>query len=465
MSIKSKKNKEPKLDSFASAVAGVGAGNAKSLTVGVKNDTLQHQWQILDILYETDWLIGKIIDLPADAMTNQWIRIQSDSLTPEDIESFEDFIDETGLKDKVNEAIKWADLYGGSCIIIVTKDGKEASEPLDYANPGELIAFNVLDSSQISPSQYNLDALTKGFGEPTHYRMTTEHNNAEIHHSRVIKFTGIDLPYKAKMRHNWWGASRITRLQDLIKTTQMTIGAVGELIFESKFDVIKIPGLSNMLMSKSSDKLISLYENINLQKSITNSILLDSEMDISSTTYQFAGIRDIIQEMMVTVAGASAIPEAILVGRNMGGLNSSNKEVYKEWSKSINDRQNRLKKQFTALITVSAFQVGITDFDIEFVSLYSEDEGEKAIRINMQSQTDVTYINAGVITADEVRTELKQNGDYDNLNDELADEDFIGDLNGNPNDNTNNNGTSEKVGTEDDKSIPANDKGNSKTTL
>ena len=464
MGKRKQKNKSnlARTDSYASAVAGVGAGRAKSLTVGMKNDTLQHQWQILDIAYETDWLIGKIIDLPADAMTNQWIRITDDSLTPEKIEEFEEYIDETDLKAKINEAIKWADLYGGSAIIIVTKDGKDVSEPLDYENPGELIAYNVLDSSMISPSRYNIDALTAGFGEPTHYRMTTENNNSEIHCSRVIKFTGIDLPYKSKMRHNWWGASRITRIQDIIKTTQMTLGAVGELIFESKFDVIKMPGLSNLLMSKSSDKLISIYENINLQKSITNSILLDSEMEVESHTYQFAGIRDIIQELMVTVAGASSIPEAILVGRNMGGLNSSNKEVYKEWSKSINDRQNKHRKQFTALVTVAAYQVNITKFSMEFVPLFSEDETEKATRLNVQSQTDITYINAGVITADEVRTELKQNGDYDNLSDELAEEDFIGDLtDGETNDNTNNNGTTEEVGTKDEQTVPADDKGNS----
>jgi hypothetical protein len=117
------------------------------------------------------------------------------------------------------------------------------------------------------------------------------------------------------------------------------------------------------------------------------------------------------------------------VGRNVGGLNSSNREVYKEWSKIINKRQKKVKKQIKKLCKVAGWQIGIReDFEVEFTSLYAEDETEKATRENLQASTDITYLQAGIITPEEVREEIKQRGLYDNLQDGMDIENYLREL-------------------------------------
>jgi len=410
-----------KLDSFKNVVAGVRSGRGKSQFADVSNTSLRNMFDYLDMMYELDWLCAKIVDAyPNEATRKGWLLNGIDEEQTKIIEQFDRNFE---IEGKINEALKYARLYGGAGILLNVVDGLEPDQPLNPEKITEVITLPVLDSRRLQPFRIDRNPLSKEYGQPELYKITSEGSvSLNIHRSRLLLFEGAKLPYYAKKRANYWGGSVLQRVLDPIKDAGIIQGAVAELVYEAKIDIIKMPNLTQLLMSNDNNALINLYENINLQKSITNSILLDSEMDTVSHSYQFAGLRDILIESMVTVAAASEIPEFILTGRSHGGLNASEKEIYNAWLDKISSYQKvNMLKPLTTLyqIACTVNKIDSTDVEVEFIPLKQESERERADRTLVEAQTDQIYVGMGVVLEEEVREELLKRGDYTQIDEKL----------------------------------------------
>ena len=63
-------------------------------------------------MYRSDWLCRKIVDIIAEDMTRKWRKFTGE-LDPDLIRKMEKEEKKLGLKQKFNEAQKWARLHGG----------------------------------------------------------------------------------------------------------------------------------------------------------------------------------------------------------------------------------------------------------------------------------------------------------------------------------------------------------------
>jgi len=410
-----------KLDSFRNVVAGIRAGRGKSQFADVNNTSLRNMFDYLDLMYELDWMCAKIVDVyPNEATRKGWnvTGIEQDS-----VEKLKYYDREFEIVEKINEALKYARLYGGAGILLNVVDGSDPSEPLNIESVTEMLTLPVLDSRRLQPFRIDRNPLSKTYGQPELYKITSEGaSTVDIHRSRLLLFEGAKLPYYAKKRANYWGGSILQRVLDPIKDAGIIHGAVAELINEAKIDIIKMPNLTQLLMSNDNTALVNLYENINMQKSVTNSILLDSEMESISHTYQFGGLRDILIECMVTVSAAAEIPEFILTGRSHGGLNASEKEIYNAFLDKVSSYQKvNAYKPLLSLYEMFAKIEGINyeELDIEFVPLKQESEKERADRMLVEAQTDQIYVGLGVLLEDEIRSELINRDDYKQIDENL----------------------------------------------
>lgn len=446
-----KKLKKFNRDGWSNAVTGVGTSKDKgSATAFTPNG--QVPYNTLEHLYEQDWIIGKMCDVVPYEMTRKWITYDT-KLDPKKVEELEDFMTEFDVQSKFKEALTWARLYGGSAIMMVVNDGKEADEPLDFKNAKELLNLIVLDAKTVHPKEWNDDIESKDYGKPEIYQFSTLNGmHKTVHTSRLLKFYGLKVSQRSSRRYRGWGASVVARTMQTVKNTQMLDASISSLVSEAKYDTIYMPNLTELLLADSSEELTNLYSNINMQKSITNSVLLDAEMKQERTTYQFGGLSEIQKNQLTNLATALDIPEFILVGRNNGGLNAGQKELLLSWyDKILSYQEEQMTLPLNQLLEVmgvilkfqkpkdevktkkDADKKDDKDGSLErvigfdYTNLFQLNPQELAQVKSQNAQADATYIREGVITAEEARKDLIQDGYYNNLDEDKEADDELPD--------------------------------------
>ena len=160
------------------------------------------------------------------------------------------------MRQEITNAIRWARLYGGSLAVMVVRDGMELSEPLDLEglSPGAFQGLLVLDRTQgISPStelETNLD--DPDFGEPMWYDAdidTEEERHVRIHHSRVLKFTGRELPRLEMQAEMYWGVSELEHIWDELKKRDAASANIAQLLFQANVTTLKMGKFGEALVT------------------------------------------------------------------------------------------------------------------------------------------------------------------------------------------------------------------------
>jgi phage-related protein (TIGR01555 family) len=118
--------------------------------------------------YRTSWLIRKIVDVPPFDMTREWRDWQADADTIQKLEAEEKRLQ---LKAKCERALVLARLFGGSAMILGTKDA-DTTLPLNVSrvSRGGLVYIHVLSRWQISEGQCRTDPADPWFGSLTSSR-------------------------------------------------------------------------------------------------------------------------------------------------------------------------------------------------------------------------------------------------------------------------------------------------------
>ncbi len=119
----------------------------------------------------------------------------------------------------INDAIKWARLYGGAVAVMLI-DGQDLETPLrpETVAKGQFKGLYVLDRWQITPSTNDtVEEFGPDLGMPATYKVNQNAaalRNKTIHHSRLMRFDGYELPYNQRMAEMLWGLSVVERLYD-----------------------------------------------------------------------------------------------------------------------------------------------------------------------------------------------------------------------------------------------------------
>ena len=159
---------------------------------------LSRNWQLLNSLYRSHWVIRRIIDvIPSDMLKNGY-KILS-QMPPDQLKKVTQLERQTKLTLKIKEGLRWGRLYGGAAGVILI-DGHDdiLDEPLDYdmVMPGSFKGLLIVDRwSGISVDEELVtDISDPEFGLPKYYTITTEgmERGIRVHHSRICRFMGRD---------------------------------------------------------------------------------------------------------------------------------------------------------------------------------------------------------------------------------------------------------------------------------
>ena len=221
---------------------------------------------------------------------------------------------------KLQEALIKARLYGGCCMLIGV-DGNMASE-LDPETIGKdgLKFLHVLVPHQLVIQDLIKDIASPYYGQPEFYdapRRDRKIRHVKIHPSRMIRLIGLDAP--DPMSNFGWGDPVLQMINDAVAAAGTVQQSIAAMIGEAKFDVVKIPGLTEIFStSQGTERLVKRFSEANVAKSVINAVVLDGEEEWQRIGVDFNGMPEVLQMYLQIAAGAADIPVTRFVGHVTG---------------------------------------------------------------------------------------------------------------------------------------------------
>ena len=426
-------------DGFANLTArmGLGAQNVLSDSTYIF-DLLTRNRMKLEAMYRGSWIVGAAVDAVAEDMTRAGVNIKG-SDDPEAIQQIQSKLTRLGVWHSLLETIKWGRLYGGAIALIVI-DGQDPATPLNVDTVGkdQFRGLKVFDRWQLRPSLQNMVLEGMDYGLPEFYDVisniaTGQVSNLRIHHSRVIRQIGIQLPAMQAMTEEWWGESVIERMYDRLVSFDAATSGAANLIQKAHLRTVQIDKLREVLAAggKAEENLLSMFHHMRMLQTNEGLTLLDKEDTFAAHSYTFSGLSDMILQFGQQIAGATGIPLVRLLGQSPAGLNSTGESDLRMYYDNVAAQQeSRLRDGMMKVLRVmhkSLFGVLPPDnFDFDFVPLWQTSTKEKADIATSITTTVATAYEKGIIDQTTALQELKQSsestGVFTNITEEQIEE-------------------------------------------
>ena len=168
-------------------------------------------YQLLTSLYRENWIIQNIIATIPNDMMRKWYDLRTGA-DPEYLKQMARLERRTQIRKKLLLGMYWGRLYGGAAGVILIKGHNDMSRPLelDAVMPGSFLGLHILDRWNGVYPETDLvsDPEDPDFGLPEFYMIRNEETGmtaARVHHSRVIRFIGRELPWMEQVTEQYWG--------------------------------------------------------------------------------------------------------------------------------------------------------------------------------------------------------------------------------------------------------------------
>ena len=376
----------------------------------------------LTVLYRESWLAMRIIDMPSEDMTRAWYRFSS-PVPEEDQESLRRLEARHSIRRELTDAIRWARLYGGSLALMVLRGEEDRlSEPLDMdlLLPGCFRGLLVLDRAQgIEPSEeLEEDLDDPDFGLPKYYSVELDDlGTVRLHHSRVLRFTGGELPRAEARRESWWGAGEMEHIMEELQKRSAASANIAQLIFQANITTLKISDFGDALAMGTEAQKQQIRNAVMEENRFRTSFglqILSAGDTLENHPYSFGGLAEIYEQFMLDMAGAAEIPAAKLFGRAPAGLNATGESDLKNYYESISQLQERLLRpaleKLLPVLALSAWGTLPADMAFVFNPIAAESPAETAELAEKLSLPVIEAFRAGLLTREEARAELRIRG-------------------------------------------------------
>lgn len=435
---KKNKNKNLTTDAFSNSLFRLGFGSQSPLeSTEYPLTRMTYDYALLNSLYRGNWVVQNVVGIIPDDMTKSWFTLAG-SLSPDYIALFERVQRITQIKDKINLGLKWGRLYGGSAgLIMIEGQEGELDKPLDLemVYPNTFKGLHILDRwSGITPdSELVMDMADPDFGLPMYYNITDGEGRiyAKVHHSRIIRFIGRELPYLEKIAEMYWGESEVEALYaDVVKHDNVSTN-MAALTFRANVDTMEVQNLDQLFSVASAEQQRRFWNVMQAQsvcKSNFGVQLVNKDDNITNTQYTFTGLQEVYDSMCLDLAGASRIPVTKLFGRAPAGLNATGESDLRNYYDYIDSlRESVLKPIIYKLLPVmamSAWGAMPDDLDITFPALWTPTARETAEIAKFKTESIISVFQAGLIDQATAQKELKKLSEETDMFDSISDEDI-----------------------------------------
>lgn len=390
-------------------------------------------------LYEGNGLFSKIIDTPAEEALKHGFDL---NLKNDEVNAFvEEALDELEWEEKAATAIKWARLYGGALIVMLINDGGGLEQPVNWQNVKSIDELRVYERAIVQPdysSLYRQDYGGKGegnrvskFGQPEFYYVSSVYGSFRVHESRCLVFRNGVLPEQTSNSiYRFWGMPEYVRIRRALRETVTAHTDSVKLLERSVQAIYSMKGLATLLTTDDGENQVLKRLNvIDAARGILNSLVIDADGEnYDFKTFQFSGVKDVIDATCNMLSALTNIPQTILFGRSPAGMNATGTSDFESYYNFVEKIQRlMLKRNLRTLLDV-IFRAGIAsgaveeepDYKLEFNPLWSLSDTEqatvdqtKAQTAQIKAQTAQVYVDMQALDPTEVRKRLASDEEFD----------------------------------------------------
>lgn len=404
-----------KNDGWFNSLTGLGLA-AKDKRVG-----MNIQWERLaetevETLYAQDDIAGKVVDIIPNEGTRAGIELKAED--PNVVAGIKDEKDRLMVNHKFERAWRWARLYGGAALFIALDDGiEDLKEPLNLERIRTVKSLTLLNRWELIPDQISKGISSPNFGMPETYQISPRTSSQEdagsifVHHTRLIRFDGVELPRILHESNEYWGDSVLTRMFNVLRNFNLAHDSTASVLQDFRIGVLRLKNLADMVAGDDSNALKKRIELMNLAKSVMNSVVLDAEdEDFTNLQTNLSGIKETLEAVNNRLVAATRMPHTIILGEgstgNLSGAGDSEKEqlndlVSAEQERVLTPAIDRAHELIMAqkMGPTRGKQVALVWGFNPLTQLDSQEQSELHFK---QAQADALYIDRGVLGPDEV---------------------------------------------------------------
>ena len=371
---------------------------------------------LLNALYRENWVVQNVVGLMVDDMLRHWYRLRG--ATEEERKALARAERAACLRSKLAEGLRWGRLYGGAVGLILIQ-GQEGmlDQPLDpdAILPGSFAGLHILDRwSGVSPDpRLVTDLSDPEFQLPMYYHIQTPQGEsaAKVHHSRVIRFTGRELPQLERMAEQYWGESEVEALYKDVVAHDNVSANMTALTFQANVSTMEVQNLEQLFALGSAEQQRRFWSVMQAQSVLRSNFgvqLVNKGDQIQTSQYSFDGLKDVYEAMCLNLCGASHYPMTRLFGRSPAGMNATGESDLRNYYDYVDTlRESKLRpalEKLLPVLTMSALGRMPQELEVEFPPLWAPSAREEAQIRRDDAQSVIQAYQAGLLEREEARS-------------------------------------------------------------
>ena len=424
------------MDAFSNPAARIGFGTMDLLqATEYPTVRLTQNYQLLTSLYRDNWIVQNIVATIPNDIIRKWYELRS-NISPEQVDQMKKLERKTQIRKKLLLGMYWGRLYGGAVGVILVKGQDDMSQPLELeaVMPGSFMGLQVFDrwSGVYPESELVTDPENPDFGLPAYYTVRDEETGctaARVHHSRIIRFIGRELPYMEQITEQYWGESELEAIYSEVVKRDNVSGNIAALTFRANINYMETEGMDQLLGTANTEMQRRFYNLMAAQSIMESNFgtrIINKGDAIHNTQYTFTGLSDVYDRIMMDVAGAARTPVTKLFGRSPSGLNATGESDMQNYYDYIDGlRETELRGIIERLLPVMAFSAWgemPEDMEVTFPAMWSPDAKEIAEIAERKTSAVLAVYQNDLIDSSTAQQELQATADETGMWRKISDE-------------------------------------------
>lgn len=369
----------------------------------------------------------RISETLAMEMTRKWIKITSTGHDDRDrqdaITAINNELDRLRARDVFRQCIELDGFFGRSHLYIntgKTNDRDELKTPISNERgiplpqkitKRSLKSIKAVEPVWTYPTNYDsIDPLTDQWYEPETWFVMGK----EVHHTRLLKFVGREVPDLLKPAYSFGGLSMSQMALPYVNNWLRTRQSVADIIHA--FSVFVLSTDLSQTMQESGDQIFERADWFNYVRDNKGMMLIDKDSEAFQNVAASLSTLDALQaQTQEHMASVSGIPIVKLLGIQPAGLNASSEgelRSFFDWILAMQEKM--IRPHLTTIIDMVMLNLwGKIDNDItfQFEPLWSLDEkGMSEVR-SMEAETGIKLVEGGIISQLEERKRIANDPD------------------------------------------------------
>jgi phage-related protein (TIGR01555 family) len=422
-------------DSFTTLInnlTGLGTDRDSSRHTGIRDmRALLDDRDILDHHYSNVWQCDKVCYYLPTQAASVWGEVTLEETSIGIPKQFNKLVE--SLKSIYKEGQVLANLYGGSVVVRHIDDGREYDEEVDLDNIKSIEYSRVFDRWEVTPDP---SSLWENPSDPEKYMFFTAANKDipnVIHKSRILRFRGHYLPPQLMREHQWEDSLLVSFVAPLYRYL-VGMSHVGEALSSFEFIVFKFANLFNKLSgieaTKAEADLLRRMELLQVQLSSMKGSAIDlEEEDVEMISRNFSNVDNILTFLKEEMIAASGLTKPQFYQEHPAGFAATGKSEQAAEARAL---KQYMENKWNALVNRDILYLSKSfDIDTPFTwkwgSLYDLSQEDEVELDTKRIQGDIAYINAGVLTPQEVRESRFKSDNFAGIHVKIETDDDLSD--------------------------------------